>query len=82
MSRVVVATRLGFREQARRPLVPRALLGLPFFFITRAIAQTEQLPRTIGLPGGGEVVTTMRDIHGADMAAITVAFVAGRIGFS
>ena len=80
MNRVVVATRLGFREQARRPLLLVLLVGLPFFFITRAIAQTEQLPRTIGLPGGGEVLTNMRDIHGADMAAITVAFLAGLIG--
>jgi hypothetical protein len=55
-------------------------VGLPFFFITRAIAQTEQLPRIVGLPGGGDVLTNMRDIHGADMAAITVAFLAGLIG--
>ena len=80
MNRVAVAARLGFREQARRPLLVGQLVGLPFFFITRAIAQTEQLPRTIGLPGGGDVLTNMRDIHGADMAAITVAFLAGLIG--
>jgi hypothetical protein len=80
VSRVAVATRLGFREQARRPLLLVLLVGLPFFFITRAIAQTEQLPRTIGLPGGGDVLTNMRDIHGADMAAITVAFLAGLVG--
>lgn len=80
MNRVVVATQLGFREQARRPLLLVLLVGLPFFFITRAIVQTEQLPRSIGLPGGGEVLTNMRDIHGADMAAITVAFLAGLIG--
>jgi hypothetical protein len=80
VSRVGVATRLGFREQARRPLLLVLLVGLPFFFITRAIAQTEQLPRTITLPGGGEVLTNMRDIHGADMAAITVAFLAGLVG--
>lgn len=80
MSRIAVATRLGIREQARRPLLLVLLVGLPFFFITRAIAQTERLPRTVALPGGGSVVTTMRDIHGADMAAITVAFLAGLIG--
>ena len=80
MSRVAVATGLGFREQARRPLLVVLLVALPFFFITRAIAQTEELPRRIGLPGGGEVLTTMRDIHGADMAAITVAFLAGLVG--
>jgi len=80
VSRVAVATRMGFREQARRPLLLALLVGLPFFFITRAIAQTEELPRAIGLPGGGTVLTNMRDIHGADMAAITVAFLAGLVG--
>jgi hypothetical protein len=80
MSRVAVATRLGLREQSRRPLLLVLLIGLPFFFITRAIAQTEELPRAVGLPGGGEVLTTMREIHGANMAAITVAFVAGLVG--
>ena len=80
MSRVATATRLVFREQRRRPLLVVLLVVLPFFFITRAIAQTEELPRAIGLPGGGSVVTTMRDIHGADMAAITIAFLAGLVG--
>lgn len=80
MSRVATATRLGFREQARRPLLLVLLVGLPFFFITRAIAATEKLPRTIELAGGREVLTNMRDIHGATMAAITVAFLAGLVG--
>lgn len=79
-SRVGVATRLGFREQARRPLLIVLLVGLPFFFITRAIAQTERMPRLIELPGGDQVLTNMRDIHGADMAAITIAFLAGLVG--
>jgi ABC-2 family transporter protein len=81
MSRVATATRLGFREQARRPLVLILLVVLPVFFITRSIAVTEALPRTILLPGdGGSVVTNMRDIHGANMAAITVAFLSGLVG--
>jgi hypothetical protein len=50
--RVLTATRLGFREQARRPLLLVLLVVLPFFFITRAIARTEPTPRRIGLPGG------------------------------
>jgi hypothetical protein len=79
-ARVVTATRLGFREQARRPLLAVLLVVLPFFFITRAIAATEPDPRRIGLPGSGEVLTTMRDIHGAMMVAITVAFLAGLCG--
>jgi hypothetical protein len=79
-ARVAVATRLGFREQARRPLLLLLLVALPFFFITRAISVTEPAPRRIGVPGGGEVLTTMRDIHGAMMAAITIAFLAGLCG--
>jgi len=78
--RIVTATRLGFREQARRPLLVVLLVVLPFFFITRAIAQTQAVPRVIGLPGGGTVITTMKEIHGASMATITVAFLAALCG--
>jgi hypothetical protein len=68
---VQTATRLGFREQARRPLLLVLLVGVLFLLITRAIARTEATPRAIGLPGGGEVFTTMRDLQGASMATIT-----------
>lgn len=78
--RVATATRLGFREQARRPLLVLLLVALPFFFITRSIAATVDDPRRIGLPGGDQVLTTMRDLHGASMATITVAFLAGLCG--
>ena len=80
MSRVLVATRLDFREQGRRPLLLVLLVGLPFFFITRSIALTSPLPREVVVAGGGHVLTTMRDIHGAVMAAITVSFLAGLLG--
>lgn len=80
MSRIEVATRLSFREQARRPLLLVLLVALPFFFITRAIASTVPQPRSVPLPGGGVVLTNMRDIHGATMTAITVAFLAGLCG--
>lgn len=79
-ARVATASRLGFREQARRPLLLVLLVGLPFFFITRAIAQTQPEPRRIGLPGGEAVVTTMRELHGASMATITIAFLAALCG--
>ncbi len=78
--RIATATRLGFREQARRPLLIALLIVVPFFFITRAIAQTSPLPRRISLPGGSQILTTMRDIHGVTMAAVTVAFLAGLCG--
>lgn len=79
-ARVLTATRLGFREQARRPLLLVLLVVLPFFFISRAIARTEPTPRLIGLPGGGDILTTMKEAHGASMATITVAFLAGLCG--
>ncbi len=79
-ARVATATRLGFREQARRPLLLVLLVVLPFFVITRAIARTQPTPRLIGLPGGGEVLTTLKDVHGASMVTITVAFLAALCG--
>jgi hypothetical protein len=79
-TRVATATRLGFREQARRPLLVVLLVSVPFFFITRAIAATKPDPRRIGLPGGDHVLTTMRELHGASMVTITVAFLAGLCG--
>lgn len=79
-ARVLIATRLGFREQLRRPLLLVLLIVLPFFFITRAIARTEPTPRLIGLPGGGEILATMKDAHGASMVTITVAFLAALCG--
>jgi hypothetical protein len=79
-ARMLTATRFGFREQARRPLLLVLLVALPFFFITRAIARTAPTPRLIGLPGGGEVLTTMKDVHGASMVTITVAFLAALCG--
>lgn len=80
MSRLAVASRMGFREQVRRPLLLVLLVVVPFFFITKAISATQRLPRVIGLPAGAQVLTNMRDIHGAVMAAITVSFLAGLVG--
>jgi hypothetical protein len=68
------------REQARRPLLLVLLVGLPFFFIARAIAHTEPTPRQIGLPGGTELLTDMKALHGASMVMITIAFLAGLCG--
>ena len=79
-ARIATATRLGFREQARRPLLIALLVVVPFFFITKALASTKAVPRRIGLPSGGDVLTNMREIHGALMAAIAVAFLAGLCG--
>jgi hypothetical protein len=80
LRRTWMATRLWLRDLRRRPLLLILLVITPVFFITRAIAATEPIPRVIGLPGGGTALSTMRDIHGATMATITVAFLGGLVG--
>ena len=79
-TRTLTAARLGLREQRRRPLLLALLVVLPVWFIARAIAVTEPIPKRIDLPGGGSILTTMRDIHGADMALIAVGFLVGLCG--
>lgn len=78
--RTLTATRMGFREQGRRPLLLLLLVGLPFLFITWSFAVTEPLPRLISLPGGERLLTDMKSLHGAIMVPITVGFLAGLIG--
>ncbi len=78
--RVLTATRLGFIEQSRRPLLLVLLVTIPFIFITWSFWVTEEIPRIVTLPGGQLIPTTMRDIHGAVMVPITVAFLSGLVG--
>jgi hypothetical protein len=78
--RLAIATSLGLRELGRRPLLLVLLVALPIFFITRSIAATVPQPTIVPLPGGGELLSNMQDVHGATMAAITVAFLAGLCG--
>lgn len=78
--RIQTATRLAFREQLRQPLLIILLVTVPFIFITWSFWVTEEIPRVVTLPGGGTVGTTMREIHGAIMVPITVAFLAGLVG--
>ena len=78
--RIWLATRMDVHDLRRRPLLIVLLIVTPVVFISRAISLTERIPRVIGLPGGGTTLTTMRDVHGAVMAAITVAFLGGLIG--
>ncbi|HKI66102.1 MAG TPA: hypothetical protein VJ989_02415 [Solirubrobacterales bacterium] len=78
--RAWTATRMGFREQLRRPLLLVLLVAVPFLFISWSIAITEPTPRLITLPGGQQLLTTMKELHGAVMVPITVGFLAGLIG--
>ena len=79
-ARTLTATRMAFRDERRRPLLLILLVVVPVYVITRSIAQTETTPRLIGLPGGGDYLTTMQDLHGATMAGVTIAFVASVVG--
>ena len=78
--RASTATKMGFREQLRRPLLIVLLVGVPFLFISWSIAITEPTPHLITLPGGEQIPTTMKELHGAIMVPITVGFLAGLIG--
>lgn len=78
--RVTTATQMGLRDLIRRPIVLVLLLVTPILFITRAIANTEPLRRTITVEGGQRIATTMRDLHGADMTTIAIAFLSGILG--
>jgi ABC-2 type transport system permease protein len=74
------ATRMAFRDQRRRPLVLILLVIFPAYIITKSIAETQPTPRQIGLPGGETITTTMKALHGPEMAKISVAFAAALVG--
>lgn len=78
--RLRLATALDGREQARHRLLLILVVVLPLYLISRSIAITLPTPRTIPLPGGESAHTTMRDLHGAGMASITIGFLAGLCG--
>jgi hypothetical protein len=78
--RAFAAARMGLREQRRRPILVVLLVVLPVWFIARATAVTEAIPKTIELPGGETVLTTMRDLHAVDMSVIAVGFLSGLCG--
>ena len=80
MSRALAAARMGLREQRRRPVFVILLLVLPVWFIARATSVTEPVPHRLGLPGGTELLTNMRDVHAVMMAVIAVGFLAGLCG--
>lgn len=80
LGRTRTATTMAFRDQLRRPLVLILIVVIPTYVITKSIAQTLATPRQIGLPDGVFVTTTMRELHGAGMGGMVVAFVAALLG--
>ncbi|HET9152516.1 MAG TPA: hypothetical protein VFN85_00195 [Solirubrobacterales bacterium] len=79
-ARAATAAAMGFREQRRRPLLLILLVFVPVYVVTRSIAETQPTPRRFTLPGDLLVTTTMRELHGAIMAGMAIAFVAGLCG--
>jgi hypothetical protein len=80
LARTRVATTMAFRDQLRRPLVLVLIVVIPAYVITRSIAETLATPRRIGLPDGIYVTTTMKELHGAGMGGVVIAFVAALLG--
>ena len=80
LARARLATGMAFRDQRRRPLVLILLVLVPAYVISRSIAETLATPRRIGLPDGVWVTTTMRDLHGAGMGGVVIAFAASLLG--
>jgi hypothetical protein len=79
-ARARTATVMAFRDQRRRPLVLILLAIVPAAVILWSVAITQTTPRLIELPGGEQVSTTMKSLHGPEMAVFTVAFVAALVG--
>jgi len=79
-ARVTAAITMGVREQRRRPLLLFLLVVFPAYVVSRSIAETQATPHMIGLPGGAQVLTSMKELHGAVMAGTAIAFAAGLCG--
>jgi hypothetical protein len=75
-----IATAMAFRDQRRRPLVLILLVLVPAYVILWSVAETKPTPRTIELPGGEWVMTTMKALHGPGMAGLMVAFLSALVG--
>jgi hypothetical protein len=71
---------MAFRDQLRRPLVPILLVVLPAFIVVWSVAITTPESRRIELSPDVWVTTTMKALHGPEMAKFTVAFVAALVG--
>src|SRR6266508_3591721 len=78
--RTATAMAMAFRDQMRRPLVPILLVLVPAFIVVWSVAITQPESRRIELSDGAWVTTTMKALHGPEMAKFTVAFVAALVG--
>lgn len=83
LQRLGAGLRFGFREYRRNVVLWLLLAIVPVVFITLAIAVTPDGPAPVELSErdiSSVRVLSMVDVHGATMAPITVAFLAGLAG--
>jgi hypothetical protein len=78
--RTKTAMMMAFRDQLRRPLIPILLVAVPVFIVVWSVAITQPETRRIELAKGVWATTTMKALHGPEMAKFTVAFVAALMG--
>jgi hypothetical protein len=71
---------MASRDQLRRPLIPILLVIIPVFIVVWSVAITQPESRRIELGHGVWVTTTMKALHGPEMAKFTVAFVVALVG--
>jgi hypothetical protein len=80
VARIRTATRMGLRDQVRRPLMLALLAAVPILFIAWGAEMTAERPRKISLPGGGHELTDMRSLMTVIDVPIAIAFLAGLVG--
>jgi hypothetical protein len=78
--RTATAIAMGFRDQLRRPLIPILLVAVPMFIVVWSVAITQPESRRIELADGVWATTTMKALHGPEMAKFSIAFVAALVG--
>ncbi|HZE05001.1 MAG TPA: hypothetical protein VE127_07250 [Solirubrobacteraceae bacterium] len=78
--RVLTATRMGMRDQLRRPVLIGLMIAIPVIFILWGAKVTAEEPRDITLVGGWGVSTNMRILMTIVDVPVAIAFLSGLVG--
>jgi hypothetical protein len=79
-ARVLTGTRMGMRDQLRRPVLVMLLVAVPIIFILWSAKVTAQTSREITLVGGWHVYTNMRTLITIVDVPVAIAFLSGLVG--
>ena len=80
LDRELTATRMGFLDQVRRPILIILLVVIPIIFISWGARATPETPRRVTLPDHTRVHTDMRALMTVIDVPIAIAFLAGLVG--